>query len=98
MTRAARLWSIAAAFAALTAICALTIDEPIARALGVYEPSPLWNRGIAALEYAAGIEPWRWATLVVLGVGAAACLVRPAWRGALPAWIYVAGTGLLAAI
>lgn len=95
MTRAAALWSLAAAFALLTAICALTIDEPIARALGAYEPSPLWNRGVAALEYAAGIEPWKWTSLVALGAGAVACIAWPAWRGALAAWLYVAGTYLL---
>lgn len=73
----------------------MTIDEPLARWLGAYEPWPFWDRGIAVLEYAAGIEPWKWTTVVVLGLGFAACRARPVWRAQAPAWLYIGGTYLL---
>ncbi len=89
------MWWFAAGAAGLTAGCAISIDEPLARWLGAYEPWGGWDRGIAWLEYAAGIEPWRWTVLVALGLGFAACCARPAWRVAAPAWLYIGGTYLL---
>jgi membrane-associated phospholipid phosphatase len=92
---AVALWRIAAVAMILTAACALTIDEPLARWIGSYETVHAWDRGISVLEYAAGIEPWKWTIVSVLAAGSAACLARPAWRHRAPAWLFVAGTYLL---
>jgi membrane-associated phospholipid phosphatase len=92
---AVTLWKLAALGALLAAACAVTIDLPLARWIAQWEPWPIWDRGIAALEYAGGIEPWPWTALVVLATGAAACFARPAWRAAAPAWLYIGATSLL---
>ncbi len=64
-----------AILAALAAAAIATIDEPVARWLATRDTWPaLWNTGIAGFEYAAGIEPWRWAGVGVLGALALAAL------------------------
>ena len=90
----ARLLALAAIAAALAAICAIAIDAPLARAIGAYEPWSGWDAGIHALEYAVGLEPWVWITVIALGAGVVGALAW--WPRVAPAWMLVATTHLLA--
>ena len=55
----------------LTALAAVTVDEPLARWVATFQPSRLWDHVVGVLEYASGIEPWRWTMHVVLCAGRA---------------------------
>nr|HEX4318991.1 phosphatase PAP2 family protein [Kofleriaceae bacterium] len=89
------LGAAAVALAVVAAACAPTIDEPVARWLGDREVWSGWDAGVRGLEYAGGIEPWVWTSVVVLGAGAIATLAVPRWRGASAAWLVVLGTHAL---
>src|SRR5262245_18873480 len=70
------LWIGAAVSAALTALCIVTIDQPLARWLATRETYPdVWNQAIAVLEYPLGIEPWKWTGICVLGAASLATLL-----------------------
>jgi membrane-associated phospholipid phosphatase len=70
------LWILAAVSTAVTALCIVTIDQPIARWLATRETYPdVWNQAIAVLEYPLGIEPWKWAGICVLGAASLATLL-----------------------
>ena len=82
---------IALIFAGLAALSILTIDQPLARWLATRDAWPaLWNGGIAVLEYAAGIEPWRWLGACVLMAAAIAAACVPRWRSAARSLAFVA--------
>jgi len=84
---------IAAVSAALTALAIVTIDEPIARWLFTRDTWPaLWNDGIGALEYAGGLEPWKWLGITVLVAGV---VVSTALQRGQRAWMLVALVHLL---
>lgn len=64
-----------AILAALAAIAIVTVDEPAARWLFARDTWPAgWNAGIAGFEYAAGIEPWKWASVIALAAAAGVAL------------------------
>ena len=66
---------VALVSAVLTALCIVTIDQPLARWLATRETYPgAWNQVIAVLEYPLGIEPWRWTGICVLVAGSLATL------------------------
>jgi membrane-associated phospholipid phosphatase len=91
------LRNVAIATAIVTAVCIVTIDEPLARWLATRDTwQTMWNRGIAWLEYPLGIEPWKWTGVCVLGVGSLASLLVPRMRSHAPAWLLVTLTHLLA--
>jgi len=72
------LLSIAIAAAVLTALCIVTIDQPVARFIATHETWPgFWQRGISWLEYPLGIEPWPWTGICVLVAGTLIAM----WRG-----------------
>lgn len=78
----------------MAALAAVTVDIPVARLALPYEPLPIWDLGISALEYATGIEPWIWITTIALG---AAVVVSLALRHRTAHhWLFVAATQLLA--
>ena len=88
---------IAAATALLTAACIAFVDERFARLLATRETYPaIWNRGIGWLEYAIGIEPWKWLGVIVLVAGSLGSLLVPRMRSQAPAWLLVTLTHLLA--
>jgi len=88
---------IAAVATAVTVACIALMDEPFARWLATRQTYPaIWNRGIAWLEYAIGIEPWKWLGICVLVAGSIASLCIPRMRAHAPAWLLVTLTHLLA--
>ncbi len=81
----------------VTALCIVAIDVPLARWLAGRDVlAPAWNTGIAWLEYAIGIEPWKWLGVCVLCAGVAVTLAVPRWHAHARAWMFVALTHLLA--
>jgi membrane-associated phospholipid phosphatase len=87
------LWITAAASAAIAALAIVTIDEPVARWVFARDTwPPLWNDGIGWLEYAGGLEPWKWLGIVVLVGGV---LVSTALQRGQRAWMFVALVHLL---
>ncbi|MEO8698693.1 MAG: phosphatase PAP2 family protein [Kofleriaceae bacterium] len=80
--------------AVISALCILAVDQPVALALAPYEPSSLWDRGIDLVEWVIVFPVWRYALPVALVVGMLACVIVKRWRGAAPAWMFVAGVHL----
>jgi membrane-associated phospholipid phosphatase len=80
--------------ALLTAVCIAFVDEPLARWLATRDTHPhAWERAIGVLEYAIGIEPWKWLGVTVLLTGV---IVSLRWRRqAAAAWMIVASSHLL---
>src|SRR6185503_5144895 len=67
---------VAGAAALVTALCIVTIDQPLARWLATRETYPdAWNQVIAVLEYPLGIVPWKWSGICVLGAASLATLL-----------------------
>src|SRR5262245_37515841 len=50
---------IAAASEVATALCIAFLDQPVARWVAQWEPHPVWDRGIAVLEWAIGLPIWK---------------------------------------
>jgi len=62
--------------AILTALCIVTIDQPLARWLATRDTWPhVWNETIGVLEYPLGIVPWKWTGICVLVAGSLVTLV-----------------------
>ncbi|HLL23864.1 MAG TPA: phosphatase PAP2 family protein [Kofleriaceae bacterium] len=76
----------------ITAVCMLAVDKPVARVLGGYEPSAVWDNGIALLEWTLGLPVLRLFSSLALVVGMLVVMTVPRLRGWAPAWIVVAGT------
>ena len=94
MTR--QLWIGAAVAALVTALCIVTIDQPIARWLATRETYPdVWNQAIAVLEYPLGIEPWKWTGIWVLCAASLATLLVPRLRSYAAVILIVTLTHLL---
>jgi len=61
-------WLATAWYAALTAICILFVDRPVAEWLGPHPAgAAIWNEILSIVEYVVGIEPWIWLVPVILG-------------------------------
>ena len=86
---------IAVIGALLTAVCVAFIDQPLARWLASFDTHPhAWERAVGVLEYAIGLEPWKWLGVTVLVAGAVGSML---WRRqAAAAWLTVASSHLLA--
>lgn len=76
----------------LSALCIVTIDQPLARWIATYEPSKLWDRGIEVLEYAIGLPWFKIASSVALAAAMIAVLAVKRWRRYAPALMLIAGT------
>ena len=74
----------------LTVVAIMFIDEPLARWVATYQPSPIWDRVVHVLEYFAGIEPWTYTMPVVLGGGVIVTLAVPRLRAHAWSWMFVA--------
>jgi membrane-associated phospholipid phosphatase len=86
-----RIALASAIFAALAGLAIATIDQPLARWLATREMWPrLWDGGIAALEYATGLEPWKWLGVAVLGAAAIGAAASRRWRPTARALAYIA--------
>jgi len=86
---------IAVSCALLAVACAAFVDEPLARWLATRETHPhAWEEAVHVLEYAIGLEPWKWLGVTVLVAGAVGSML---WRRqAAAAWLTVASSHLLA--
>ena len=91
-----RLLSLAAACTALTVVCIAFLDAPFARWLATREATGAWDAGMTSIEYAIGIEPWKWIGVTILVTGVIASLALPRFHAAAPAWVFIASTHLLA--
>jgi undecaprenyl-diphosphatase len=90
---ARHLLGIAGVCGGLALVAIPTVDAPVARWLAGRDTWPaLWDRGIAVLEYAAGLAPWAWTGVTVLAIAAVAAVVRRRQH----AWIAIAIAHLLA--
>src|SRR5438045_1016476 len=79
MSPARRMLVVAAIASALAALAIPTIDRPIARWVFEHDlASGVWDRGISILEYAGGIEPWRWGGICVICAGVVLTVVMAA--------------------
>ena len=85
---------LALALAVLTVVCVAVVDVPLARWLATREThAHAWEEAVHVLEYAIGLDPWKWlGVCVVVGGAAIALLLR---RGVVP-WVAVALSHLLA--
>jgi membrane-associated phospholipid phosphatase len=81
---------------AITALCIAFVDAPAARWLATRDATGVWDAGVMGLEYAIGIEPWKWIGVTLLVAGVIASLALPRFHAAAPAWVFVASTHLVA--
>lgn len=90
------LLQLAGVSAALTLVCLLALDEPLARWIATRETWPqLWNDTIHYLEFPLGIEPYKWTGVWILVLGSIASLAILRLRFMAPAWVLVTLTHLL---
>jgi membrane-associated phospholipid phosphatase len=86
---------LAAITAALSAVCIVAIDRPLAAVIGAYEPLAFWDKGIDTLEWGLGLPFFRLFAPVVLVGGMVTVLAVRRWRPHAHAWMIVAGTHLI---
>src|SRR5512141_1828855 len=66
------------------------LDRPLAAWVNSHDTHPaIWNQLLALLEYAMGIEPWRWLGTTVLVAGTLISRAVPRWEGAAKKWLLV---------
>ena len=90
-----RVLLLAGAMAVVTAASIAVIDQPVARLVSQYEPSPLWDRGIDVLEWAIGLPIFKLLSAVVLVVAMLVTAIVPRLRAHAPVFMLLAGTHLL---
>ena len=87
-------WLVALLLAALTVLCILFVDEPVARWVAAHDTHPaIWNGVLHVLEFPLGIEPWEYLGAAVLTAGVIATQLR--WKKHAAAWLFVAATHLV---
>ena len=89
---------MAAVTAALSGIAIVTVDQPLARWLSGYEPLPIWDHVLGALEWAVGLQLIPWTSGIVLVLAMVVTMAVPRWRHEVPAWMFVAAVHLLSRI
>lgn len=85
-------WLLRLAVACLAAMLLsfALLDAPLAAWVKAHDTHPaVWNQILAALEYAMGIEPWRWLGTTVLVAGTLISRAVPRWEGAAKKWLLV---------
>jgi len=85
-------WLLRLAVACLAAMMLsfAILDAPLAAWVKAHDTHPaIWNQILAALEYAMGIEPWRWLGTTVLVAGTLISRAVPRWEGAAKKWLLV---------
>lgn len=97
-----RVWLWIAGIAAVIAAASIaTIDQPVARTIAVYEPSPVWDGGIEYLEWLLGLpidrmaKPYLMLLPYLLVGGMIVTAAVPRLRRAAPAFMFLAGTHLV---
>lgn len=85
---------LAVALALLTLVCIAVVDAPLARWLASRDTHPhALEEAVHVLEYAIGLEPWKWLGVCVLVAGSVGALALR--RGVVP-WLAVTISHLLA--
>ncbi len=84
--------------ATLVTIAAIvTVDEPLARWLATLEVHPaVWDRAVGVIEYAIGIEPWKWLGVTLLVGAVVVTRLVPRFHAHANAWLLVAASHLIA--
>jgi membrane-associated phospholipid phosphatase len=97
--RPAPIWLLHTAVIAtvVTALCIVTIDEPVAHAVDGHVIS-VWDKGIAILEWGLLLPLWPWAGEIVIVAGMVITASVPRWRRQAPAWMFVAAVPLASRI
>ncbi len=90
-----RVLVLAGVMAVVSAACIAVIDQPVARWLAQYEPSPLWNHGMEALEWAIGLPIFKLLVAVVLVTAMLVTAIVPRLRAHAPVFMLLAGTHLV---
>lgn len=81
--------------ALLTPLCIAVVDAPVAHWVAAHEThGDTFSAILHVLEYAIGLEPWRWIGVCVLVAGVLA--TQLVWRAHRAIWLLVASTHLLA--
>ena len=89
------LLAVAAFAAALMLVSFAVLDKPVARFIASFETQTAWTRVIELLEWTVLLPVFRWLGPVLLVAGMIAAVLVPRWRGAAPAWMFLAATHLL---
>ena len=89
------LW-VGLAYAVATAAAIAWLDAPLAQWLATQQKPAIATEVITYLEYAAGLEPWKWTFHVALVAATLAVTVVPRLRRHAPQVTYVALVALLA--
>lgn len=89
---------VAAVTAAVSGLAMVTIDQPLARVIARYEPSPIWDRILTVLEWGLGLPLIPWTSGIVLAVIMLATVARPRWRPHAPVWMFLAASHILGRI
>jgi membrane-associated phospholipid phosphatase len=88
------LW-IAIAAGMLTVVNVLFLDRPFGQLMAQYEPSPLWDRGIDALELGIGLDTLPWMSCLVLATTLLIAAAIPKTRVTVPALSFVTATHMI---
>jgi membrane-associated phospholipid phosphatase len=90
-----RLFWVGIAYALATAASIAWLDAPLAHWIATFEKPALAGQAIRYLEYAAGVEPWIWATHTALVAAVLATAFVPRLRRWAPQVQYIALVHLL---
>lgn len=88
----------AALTSALAGLCIFLIDQPVARFIGQYVPSSAWGWILDKLEWLILLPVHSLAPSVALVAIMLATVLAPRLRRYAPAWMFIAGTHLVARI
>ncbi|HEY4177148.1 MAG TPA: phosphatase PAP2 family protein [Kofleriaceae bacterium] len=88
------LW-IAIAAGLLTVVNVLVLDRPFGLLMAQYEPSPIWDRGIDALELGIGLNTFPWFSCIVLATTMMIAAALPKTRVTVPALAFITATHLV---
>ena len=89
------LW-VGLAYAVATAAAIAWLDAPLAQWLATRQKPAIAADVINSLEYAAGLEPWKWTFHIALAAATLAVTLVPRLRRHAPQVTYVALVALLA--
>lgn len=80
---------------ALTALCIVAVDKPLARVLGEYIQSGFWDKAIEILEWTIGLPFFKLFAPVVLVTAMLVAMAVPRLRAYAPSLMVIAGTHVI---
>jgi membrane-associated phospholipid phosphatase len=92
------LLAVAAFCMAVSLLCIVVIDQPVARQLSAFEPAAFWQRGVEVLESAIGLTWFRWTSAIVLVAAMVIVVLTPRLRHLTPLWMFWSASHLLAQV